>query len=189
MKRVRNTALGLMMAGCMTLSVGCAGGAGGETSAAQKLGGSFTADMTMIVDDLNAVGKITRLGNGEWSVTFSEPSSLSGIVLDFSGGEVDASYQGLAFSVPQSAMPAKSVLSNFILVVDSLAQQEEISGEANDDQIDVSGELEGNPYILTLTKNGELAGFEMDNMDAHLEFSQFQSGAVATPTTTLTETT
>lgn len=189
MKRTRNTAMGLALAGCMIFSVGCSGSEGGETSAAQKLGGSFTADMTMIIDDLNAVGTISRLGEGEWSVSLSEPSSLAGIVLDFSGGEVSASYQGLAFSVPQSAMPAKSVLSNFILVVDSLAQQEEITGEANDDHIDVSGDLDGSPYILTLTKNGELAGFEMDNMDAHLEFSQFQSGAVATPTTALTETT
>lgn len=169
-------------------TVGCSSDSDGEASEAQKLSGSFTADMTMIIDDLNTVGTISRISNGEWSTAFSEPSSLAGIILDFSDGTVNASYQGLAFSVPQSALPVKSVLNQFILVVDALAQQEKITGTLSDGQIEVSGEWEGSPYLLTLTKNGALSKFTMDNMDAFLEFSQFQSGAaVATATIALTE--
>ena len=71
----------------------------------------------------------------------------------------------LAFSVPQTAMPAKSILSSLILVVDDLAKQEHISGEKDGDYVSVEGELEGSPYLLRLSAGGELAGFEMDNMD------------------------
>ena len=111
----------------------------------------------MQMEDWTAAGTLSRLGDGAWSVAFAEPSTLAGVVLDFSGGEVTASYKGLGFSVPQSAMPAKSVLSQMILVVDELAQQEEITGKEKDGGVAVEGESEGNPYTLTLTESGELA--------------------------------
>lgn len=83
-------------------------------------------------------------------------------------------------------MPAKSVLSQMIQVVDELAQQEEITGKEQDGCVSVEGDLEGNPYTLTLTENGDLSGFTMENFDTTLTFTQFQSGAaVATETTTL----
>ena len=153
---------------------------------AQKLGGSFTTEMTMTMEDWTAAGTLSRLGDGAWSVSFAEPATLAGVVLDFSGGEVTASYKGLGFSVPQSAMPAKSVLNQMIQVVDELAQQEEITGKEQDGCVSVEGDLEGNPYTLTLTENGDLSGFTMENFDTTLTFTQFQSGAaVATETTTL----
>lgn len=177
------TAVGLA-ASCAMFS-GCSGVGGGDASAEQKLGSSFTVDMTMTVEDMTAEGTLTRLGEGMWQAAFTEPATLAGVVLDFAEGEVTASYKGLAFSVPQTAMPAKSVLSNLILVVDDLAGQEKVSGEAEGEGVCVHGELEGFPYILTLTKYGELAGFSMDNMEATLEFSGFQSQ----PTPVATDTT
>ena len=184
MKRKYRAVLGLILAGGVCLS-GCSK-PGGEASAAQKLGGSFTTEMTMQMEDWTAAGTLSRLGDGAWSVAFAEPSTLAGVVLDFSGGEVTASYKGLGFSVPQSAMPAKSVLSQMIQVVDELAQQEEITGKEQDGCVSVEGDLEGNPYTLTLTENGDLSGFTMENFDTTLTFTQFQSGAaIATETTTL----
>ena len=119
MKRNYSAVLSLLLAGgiCCT---GCAK-AGGEATAAQKPGGSFTTEMTMTMEDWTAAGTLSRLGDGAWSVSFAEPATLAGVVLDFSGGEVTASYKGLGFSVPQSAMPAKSVLNQMIQVVDELA--------------------------------------------------------------------
>ena len=170
MKRKYRAVLGLILAGGVCLS-GCSK-PGGEASAAQKLGGSFTTEMTMQMEDWTAAGTLSRLGDGAWSVAFAEPSTLAGVVLDF--------------SVPQSAMPAKSVLSQMILVVDELAQQEEITGKEKDGGVAVEGESEGNPYTLTLTESGDLAGFSLENFDAELTFTQFQTGAdVATEITTM----
>lgn len=182
MKQIRLRLMAVLLAGGCAMMTGCAKPGGEDASAAQKLGGSFTAEMTMSIDDMTANGAISRMGEGMWRVSFDEPSTLAGILLDFADGEVTASYKGLAFSVPQSAMPAKSVLSNLITVVDALSQEEKITGEEKDGGVAVSGELEGNPYILTLTQNGDLAGFEMDNMDAVLTFSDFQSGGAPVAT-------
>ena len=51
----------------------------------------------------------------------------------------------------------------------------------------VEGELEGSPYLLRLSAGGELAGFEMDNMDTVLTFTDFQEGGVPVATPTETE--
>lgn len=177
---------GFLLAGAVLLS-GCSSPVGGETGAAQKLSGSFTTEMTMNMEEQTVSGTLSRMGDGMWSVSFAEPATLAGVVLDFSGGEVTASYQGLAFSVPQTAMPAKSILSSLILVVDDLAKQEHISGEKDGDYVSVEGELEGSPYLLRLSAGGELAGFEMDNMDTVLTFTDFQEGDVPVATSTETE--
>lgn len=177
---------GFLLAGAVLLS-GCSSPVGGETDAAQKLSGSFTTEMTMNMEEQTVSGTLSRMGDGTWSVSFAEPATLAGVVLDFSGGEVTASYQGLAFSVPQTAMPAKSILSSLILVVDDLAKQEHISGEKDGDYVSVEGELEGSPYLLRLSAGGELAGFEMDNMDTVLTFTDFQEGGVPVATPTETE--
>ena len=177
---------GFLLAGAVMLS-GCSSPVGGETGAAQKLSGSFTTEMTMNMEEQTVSGTLSRMGDGMWSVSFAEPATLAGVVLDFSGGEVTASYKGLAFSVPQTAMPAKSILSSLILVVDDLAKQEHISGEKDGDYVSVEGELEGSPYLLRLSAGGELAGFEMDNMDTVLTFTDFQEGGVPVATPTETE--
>lgn len=177
---------GFLLAGAVMLS-GCSSPVGGETGAAQKLSGSFTTEMTMNMEEQTVSGTLSRMGDGMWSVSFAEPATLAGVVLDFSGGEVTASYKGLAFSVPQTAMPAKSILSSLILVVDDLAKQEHISGEKDGDYVSVEGELEGSPYLLRLSAGGELAGFEMDNMDTVLTFTDFQEGSVPVATPTETE--
>ena len=140
----------------------------------------------MTMEDWTAAGTLSRLGDGAWNVSFAEPATRAGGVLVFSGWEVTASYQGMRFSVPLSAMPAKPVLCQMILVADELAQQEEITGKEQDGCVSVEGDLEGNPYTLTLTESGDLSGFTMVYFDTALTFAQFQSGAaVATETTTL----
>ena len=64
MKRNYSAVLSLLLAGgiCCT---GCAK-AGGEATAAQKLGGSFTTEMTMTMEDWTAAGTLSRLGDGAW---------------------------------------------------------------------------------------------------------------------------
>ena len=190
MKYMQWIALSAAAAGVAACCIGCARPGGKEASASQKLGGSFTAEMIMEMEDLTASGTISRIGEGQWSVAFAEPASLAGVVLDFSGGTVSSSYQGLGFSVPQSAMPAKSVLVSLIQAVDTLAKEEKITGTEKEGEICITEELDGSPYTLSLTKSGDLAGFSVENMDASLTFSAFQSGAapIATMTAALETT-
>lgn len=157
-----------------TLS-GCQAGGGKEKTAQQKLSGSFSTTVTMELQDLEATGVLTRYGADVWNATFSEPFSLSGVSLDFVDGEVTASYKGLSFSVPQAAMPVKSILLDFIDLIDQLAMEDTISGNYEDHTILLEGETETGSYRLTLQEDGSLSGFTVENMGANLYFSDFST--------------
>ena len=118
MKRLITFAAALLMAACLAA---CSAAGGAKTNKPNGLDSSFQAAVGVILEDLNAEGTIKRFGNGMWEVEFTSPNSLSGVKLSFSEGNVTASYKGLNFSVPQSALPVKAMMLNLISAVDELA--------------------------------------------------------------------
>ena len=125
-----------LMTGCSGVGVG-----GGSTMSSNQLNTAFTTGVTMELEEMTAEGTMQRVGAGEWNVSFSEPSQLAGVRLDFQKGEVTASYKGLAFSVPQTALPAKSILYQFILAADQLAEESTLQGTSKDGGMVLSGDL------------------------------------------------
>lgn len=121
---------------------------------------------------------------------FSSPNTLAGVLLSYRDDNVEASYKGLSFSVPKSALPLKAIISSLIDVVDTTAELPEISGEEKDGEILVEGELEQGKYTLKMDKTGVLIGFSMSNLNLEIIFTDFQeNGSGMTETTETTETT
>ena len=106
-----------------------------------------------------------------WDIEFTSPNSLSGVKLSFSEGNVTAEYKGLNFSVPQSALPVKSMMLNLIKAVDENAKLDELKGEEDGDLLRISGSLEGGDYTLTVDKNGAPSKFEMPNNQLTITFT------------------
>lgn len=158
-----------------------------SVSTEQKLDGCFSADMTLELDDFTAEGILTRYDAGIWSVCFDSPSEVSGLQLDFSGDNAEASYKGLSFSVPQAALPSKALLTELIKAVDSVAETESISGNKKDGLIEIEGEIDGEKYILNLNSDGSLAEFRMDNMGGCITFSNYNKEPALTTTATTIE--
>ncbi len=92
-------------------------------------------------------------------------------MLSFSEGSVTASYKGLKFSVPQSALPAKAMMLNLISAVDDLAKNQELTGTEEDGMLKISGTLEGGEYTLCVDGDGNIASFEMPNNKVEIIFS------------------
>ena len=160
---------------CSAVLTACSPSGGGSATAQQKLSGSFSANLTLEMDDFTAEGTLTRYDTGIWSMYFDSPSEIAGVVLDFSGDDVTASYKGLSFSVPQAAMPSKALLLQCITAIDTLAKSPDVTGSAKDDLIQIEGELETGPYELCLNKDGSLSSFQMDQMGACITFRDFQT--------------
>lgn len=115
---------------------------------------------------------------------FSSPNTLAGVLLSYRDDNVEASYKGLSFSVPKSALPLKAIISSLIDVVDTTAELPEISGEEKDGEILVEGELEQGKYTLKMDKTGVLIGFSMSNLNLEIIFTDFQeNGSGMTETT------
>lgn len=170
MKKLVTFALTILTVLCL---VSCSVPLKSTTSRKNGLDCAFQADVSITLDRLQAEGVVKRFGTGAWEVEFSSPNTLSGVKLEFSEGNTEASYKGLSFSVPQSAVPVRAMMLNLIKAVDSNAKSEELKGEEKDNALEVSGKLDGGEYVLRVDKDGKLCGFEMDNNKLKMTFSGF----------------
>lgn len=149
-----------------------------------NLNSQFSAVMNISLDKLNADGTITRLSDGNWEAEFDSPNTLSGVKLCFEGNNVTASYKGLNFSVPRSAIPVKAMLINLISAVDTAAREEELQGTENEGLLNINGSLDGGDYTLSVDANGNIHTFEMPNNLLKIAFSDVNS--VSAPQTSQT---
>ena len=172
MKRLMVSLFALVTAVLLTAcSVPSAGG-GSSGSRENHLGEPFEASMTLTLDRLEAQGKLS--GNEDsWQAEFESPNTLSGVVLTFSNtdGTVTASYKGLTFSVPKSALPVKAMLLNLIAAVGENSRNEMLSGEEKDGILTVSGTLDSGGYLLSVDSSGLLSRFEMPDSKLTIVFT------------------
>ena len=176
MKRIFTSVITMAAAVCLTA---CAVTRSSSTSCRNRLDEPFSAAVSITIDRLEAEGSMMRYGEGVWEIEFSEPNTLSGVKLEFSEGNVMASYKGLSFSVPQSAVPVKAMMLNFMQAVDDNAKNDELSGEEKDGSISISGKLDGGDYTLTVDKEGLISGFEMPNNKLTMKFTEVKTAEIS----------
>ena len=176
MKRIFTFVLTAAAAICLTA---CSVADVGRSSRKNSLGCGFSADVSIKMDRLEAEGTIKRFGDGVWEIEFSEPNTLSGVKLEFSEGNVLASYKGLSFSVPQSAVPVKAMMLNLIKAVDGNAKESELKGEEKDGLFQVKGSLDGGDYVLTVDDGGLVSGFDMPNNKLTMRFTGIKTAETA----------
>lgn len=164
-------------------------------SSGSGLGSTFTCDMILLYEDSEYCGKINRTDTRSWEIEFSSPETLAGVKLSFVNDDVTASYKGLDFTVPKKALPVKSVLSNFITVVDEISSQEKMQCVEKDGELVVEGQIDQGEYELVINKkNGTISSFEMKNTNVVIEFENVITGSSnvsvsQTSQTTLAEST
>ncbi len=141
-------------------------------NAKANLDSAFECNMKIVYDDSEFDGKLKRMGHGAWEAEFNSPETLSGVKLSFLNGDVTASYKGLSFTVPKSALPLKSILSNLMTVVDELSVLDELECTVKDGMMIVEGDVEQGPYTLKIDeKTGWISEFEMKNVNTKMTFS------------------
>lgn len=180
----------LLLSSVMMLCL-CACGGKSNVKFEPELNKAFTVSAQIKYDDQEYLASMTRHGKDNWDVEFSSPNTLAGVLLSYRDDKVEASYKGLSFSVPKSALPLKAIISSLIDVVDTTAEMPEISGEEKDGEILVEGETEQGRYTLKMDKSGTITGFSMPNLSLEMTFTDFQengSGMTETTESTTAET-
>ena len=160
-----------------------------------QLAPAYTIKTVMTYGERSSEAKcsLTRRSAGCWDATFTEPSTLSGVTLTFENNAVSANYKGLSFTVPKSAMPAKTMLLLATDVLDSLDSLDSLPCTHNDDGTwKIDGETECGTYQITFSDEGELCSFEIPNEPLKMQFSGYsvtlESPAGTNETTTTTDT-
>ena len=171
------------------LLAGCTPGSSGGDAFRPKLDPAYSVQAALTYgENQSAELTLTRCGAGDWDAEFSQPETLSGVVLAFDGGAVTASYKGLAFTIPKSALPAKAMLVTLTDVLDAVQASEELACTAQSDgNRTVSGETEAGSYSLSFAPDGTLLAFEIPSQPLTVAFSGYQPAQTAV--TTVSETT
>lgn len=163
----------------------CSGG-GKNVKFTPQLNQPFVVTAKIQYGDQESDAVFRRYGKANWDIEFSSPNTLAGVILSFRDDKVDASYKGLSFSVPKTALPVKSIISAFIEAVDTNADKPELEAVEKDDMMEVSGELQQGKYTLKLDKNGGIAEYSMPNLELKITFSDFHTDSADMPNTSQT---
>ncbi len=163
----------------------CACGSKGDAKCTPDLNKSFCLNAEIDYDGQISEAKFQRNGNADWEVEFMSPNTLSGVILSFKDNNVKASYKGLSFSVPKSALPLKSIIASFIEITDTIAEQTEIVGNEKKDMIVMEGDAELGKYEMSFDKKGCLTAFSMPNLNLTIKFTPCTDSIINTtePTT------
>lgn len=117
---------------------------------------------------------ITRCSANLWEAAFAEPATLAGVVLTFDGDAVTASYKGLEFTVPKSALPAKNMLSLVTDALDAAAVADQLPCvEQEDGTWCYASDCAGGAFTLTFTESGEPLVFELPAQPLKITFSSY----------------
>ena len=164
----------------------CACGSKSSVKFQPKLGSAFTVNAQIVYGEQESAAVVKRLGMSSWDIEFSSPNTLAGVVLSYRENNVEASYKGLSFSVPKSALPLKAIILTLTDVVDSMSQLDEIECEEKDGSFIYEGENEQGKYVLEMDKNGGLSKFTMKNLNLEITFTDFTDNGTVTDSTTET---
>ena len=146
-----------------------------------KLDPAYTVEAHLEYADSAADLTLKRKSEGVWDAEFSAPNTLAGVTLSFDGNAVGASYQGLQFTVPKSAMPAKTVLVTVTGVLDAVAGERPLLCTAQEDGTwQYAGAHESVRYTVTFDAAGQLAGMELPDQPAKLRFQAYTVSAAET---------
>ena len=145
---------------------------------------SYAMDAAMEYGDGQTANlHLTRIGSDVWEASFTEPPTLSGVILAFDSGNVTASYKGLEFTVPKSALPAKNMLAVVTDALDQAAAAEQlICTEQEDGTWCYTAESAGGSFTLTFSESGEPIGFSLPSQPLTVTFSAYTVSAPSAET-------
>lgn len=156
----------------LLLLTSCKSGSNETVSTKDIFSEPFTCTANIVTQDLNATGKLSRYGFEKWEIEFSEPATLSGVMLTFDGVNSEASYKGLSFSMPKSAVPVNSMLLCLANAVDEISTNDEKDCSSSEGLLTFKGSTDCGDYVLTVEEStGDIAMFEMKNLNLVMTFS------------------
>lgn len=140
-----------------------------------KLAESYESDALLEYGEGQSASlHLTRCGNALWEASFTDPPALAGVILTFDGNQVSASYKGLEFSVPKSALPAKNMLATVTETLDAAQASGTLScSEQEDGSFLAEGECTGGSYTLTFQADGQPLCFAVPSQPLKLTFSGY----------------
>lgn len=126
---------------------------------------SFTADITYYNEIYTADCIIDKDGNLQ--VVMNSPDSLKGLLLEYSGNECKASYNGLVIDNAQSYLPVTSPVA---LLKDIIKNSEDAQVVQDNKKLIMKGKYKDNNYYLSLAPTGLPIAFYLPDYGMSVAF-------------------
>ncbi len=133
----------------------------------------FTCTAEITYDTLSLEGKLTYRNAAGATLEILSPDSLSGLIFDYNGQEIAASYKGISFPLGSlnSSLPSAAKLIFSSLVYASSQRETKDAG----DQFKITGRLDSAEYQLYFNKkSGYLEKFICPSLKFEAKFKDFK---------------
>ncbi len=142
---------------------------------ADKLLGSFESTITLDYGNFSATGYISRQPPAYFLLELSSPQELAGLRAELDGDVVNFTYKGVSIGLDPKTVPGSAALNMLAAAVDSAARQQGVRVAYNEGVVDISGEVAGGSFVLSLDKeNGNLLKLTSPENKLDMRFSGFR---------------
>lgn len=122
----------------------CLSGCGKKTTI-EPITDGFTAQATIRYKEMDVKGQFTCSTDGRVTMVFTEPKSLDGVTLGWTGTQMQMQLGGMAIAVAEDSMPDGGLIR---CLVEVLSHVEPKKGKQDGKDYVISGEAEGKAYTL-----------------------------------------
>lgn len=119
------------------------------------LSGDISLSGSIECPGVSASADITRT-DGVWSVTFTAPDSVKGMIITENGGEYNVAYSGITFNYKQEEVPFLTAVQYLTGSIEAVAQKNDISVKSVKDGVQISGTLLQSGYIMNADSSGNI---------------------------------
>ncbi len=120
-----------------------------------ELSGDMSLSGELKCGDVTASADFSRSGD-VWTVTFTAPDSVSGMVITDEGDKCTVTYSGIIFDYNDSEVPFKTAVGYITDSLDAAAKPENISVKQEGEGMRVSGSIPESGFIINLDKSGNI---------------------------------
>lgn len=120
-----------------------------------ELSGDMSLSGELKCGDVTASADFSRSGD-TWTVTFTAPDSVSGMIITDEGDKCTVTYSGIVFDYNDTEVPFKTAVGYITDSLDAAAKPENISVKQEGEGMRVSGSIPESGFIINLDENGNI---------------------------------
>lgn len=117
----------------------------------------FKTTANITYNDINVKANIEKTSNGNTTVTFESPETLSSLSFEVSADDVKVNYLGMTFHIDPNNLDSSMLVSTIVSTFNSVANQKGISAKVKDNTVSIEGENSGAKFEMVLDRENKNA--------------------------------
>lgn len=147
-----------------------------KTEAPSSIISGFSCDITLSYSDMSISAHMTWPSAGVCCIEIKEPASLSGMTLNWSGGEFSLSYMGIEVPFSEEILPNAGFAEGIVNSLEAAVQETEFEIIKSGNEYIYSAIGKSGDYSLSFDENsGNLTGISVPSINLDAVISNFET--------------